>query len=360
MHEGLTRARTHRRTGPGARIARRLRATVRDTRVLLYEFRVTLTLAGLVLFGGAGILSAFYDAGPRPDYGEAMWDVLQLFVFESPLAFPHSWALRIFFVFVPIFSAAVLAEGLVRFGILFFNRKNRTEAWNVALAATIKDHVVVCGLGRVGLRIAEELTAMGEPFVVIEQTSGSAFVDGARTKGFTVLTGDARSREQLLEANLEHAKAVICATNDDLANVEIALTAREIKPKIRAVVRMFDPALARKLANAFDVETFSTTAISAPVFAAAATDRNILHSFHLGELLLSIAQLHVGEKSALSGKSIREIEAKYDASVVVLFRRAKPDFHPAGDVVIGSGDRIAVLASMETLDSIEKDNGAAA
>jgi Trk K+ transport system NAD-binding subunit len=123
---------------------------------------------------------------------------------------------------------------------------------------------------------------------------------------------------------------------------------------------MFDPALARKLANAFDVETFSTTAISAPVFAAAATDRNILHSFHLGELLLSIAQLQIGDKSKLSGISIREIEAKYDASIVVLFRKAKPDFHPAGDIVIGNGDRIAVLASMETLNDIEKDNGVTA
>lgn len=356
MHEELTRT-TPRRADTAGRIARRIHAIVRDTRVLLYEFRVALTLAAIVVFGGATALMLFYDAGPKPDFVEAIFDMLQLLAFQAPMKFPGNWGLRLLFVLAPIFSAVVLAESLVRFGVLFFNRKNRMEAWNVALAATVKNHVVVAGLGRVGLRICEELTAMGESFVAIEQSREASFVDTARTKGFTVLTGDARSRDQLLEANLEHAKAVICATNDDLANVEIALTAREIKPAIRAIVRMFDPALARKLANAFDVETFSTTAISAPVFAAAATDRNILHSFHLGELLLSIAQLQIGDKSKLSGVSIREIEAKYDASIVVLFRKAKPDFHPAGDIVIGNGDRIAVLASMETLNDIEKDNG---
>ena len=337
---------------------RRFAAFVRDTRVLLREFRGQLIAAAIVLFGGAAILSRWYDGPTRPEYFEALYDMVTLLSFQAPLPFPHAWPLRLMFFSLPVISFGVLAESLVRFGVLFFNRKNRMEAWNVSLAATEKNHVVVCGLGRIGFRIAEELQRMGEPCVAIEMKKEGGFVEAARIRGVAVLTGDARTREQLEEAGVGRAKAVICATNNDLANVEIALTARQIRPGIRVVVRMFDAGLAEKFGDAFDMETFSTTAISAPVFAAAATDRHILHSFHLGERTLSIAQLSVGPASALKSKSVRDLEAAFDASIVALMRQGAVDLHPAPDVVVGDGDRIAVLASMDILRRLESANGA--
>ncbi len=350
-----TRTATGRAGGP-SRWLRKLRAAVRDTRVLLHEFQGSLILAFLVIAGGAALITLFYDAGPKPDFFEAVFDVLQLLAFQSPLAFPRNWALRLLFFLIPIFSALVLAESLVRFGILFFNRKNRMEAWNVSLAATQKNHVVVCGLGRVGYRIVEELLAMGESVTAIEQDRGQRFVDAARAKEIPVLVGDARTREHLLEANVAAARAIICATDVDLTNLEAALTAREVNPRIRVVVRMFDPLLAKKLEKALDMTTFSTTAISAPVFAAAATDRNVVHSFHLGETRLSIAQILVPDGSRLVARSVEEVERRHDASIVALARRSEIDFHPSPDTRIVAGDRIAVLAPMETLAEIEREN----
>lgn len=339
-----------------ARLGRRSRAIVRDTRVLLREFRGSLAVAFVVIFGGAGCLTLFYDAGPKPDYTEALFDMLQLLTLEVPLPFPHSLGMRLLFFLTPAVSALVIAEGLVRFGILFFNRKNRLEAWNVSLAATFKNHVVVSGVGRVGYRIAGELLAMGESVVAIEQKRDGEFVDLLRAKDVPILLGDARSKERLIEANVPHAKAVICATDDDLANVEVALTARELKPGIRIVIRMFDPRLADKFSKAFDMQTFSTTAISAPVFAAAATDRNVVHSFHLADQLLNIAQLQVAPGSKLAGRSVREIEAHFDASIVALVKKSRVDFHPSPDVVVGAGDRLAVLATGEILGNVEAAN----
>ena len=344
------------RARSGSPFVRKLRATFRDTRVLLNEFKGSLAIAAVLVFGGAACLSLFYDAGPKPDYLEALFDMLQLLALEVPLPFPHSLGMRLLFFVTPIVSALVVAEGLVRFGILFFNRKNRLEAWNVSLAATLKNHVVVSGIGRVGYRIAEELLAMGESVVAIELKRDGELVDFLRAKNIPVLIGDARSKERLQEANVQDAKAVICATDDDLANVEVALTSREIKPGVRVVMRMFDPRLADKFSKAFDMQTFSTTAISAPVFAAAATDRNVIHSFHLADKLLNIAQLQLAADSRLNGKSIREIETHYDASIVALVRKSKVDFHPAPDVVVGAGDRLAVLATSEILDTVERAN----
>lgn len=344
----------------GQRLLRRANAVVRDTRVLLREFRGSLAIGVVLIFGGAAAITLFYDAGPRPDYFESLFVMLQLLAVQSAVPFPHGFLLRVLFFLTPVISVLVLAEGLVRFGVLFFNRKNRLEAWNMSLAATFKNHVVIAGCGRVGYRIACELLAMGENVVTLEHKRDAEFMDALRAKEVPVLIGDARSKERLQEAKLEHAKAVICATDDDLTNVEVALTARELNPGIRVVIRMFDPRLADKFSKAFDMQTFSTTAISAPVFAAAATDRNIIHSFHLADQLLSIAQIHIAPPSKLTGRSVRELEANYDASIVAIVRKGKVDFHPAPDIVIGAGDRLAVLATADTLSNVERANAGTA
>src|SRR6478609_7114743 len=56
----------------------RMRALVRDTRVLLYEFRWVLALAALVFFGGGAAIFGFYDGGPHPGYLESLFDMEQL------------------------------------------------------------------------------------------------------------------------------------------------------------------------------------------------------------------------------------------------------------------------------------------
>ncbi|HVO31996.1 MAG TPA: NAD-binding protein, partial [bacterium] len=313
----------------------------------------------VVLLGGAAILSLFYDgSAPRPAYPEAVYDMIQMLALQATLPFPAGWGMRAFFFAVPVVSLAVLADGLVRFAVLFFNRKNRMEAWNVSLAATEKNHVVICGLGRIGFRIAEELEQMGERCVALElRKDEGEFVESIRARGIPVLVGDARSRTQLEAAGVARARAVICATNNDLANVEIALTARQIKPGIRVVVRMFDAGLADKFGASFDMETFSTTAISAPVFASAALDRRILHSFHLGPRTLSVARIVVAAGSDFVGKQVKELEARFDASIVALVRGKDVDLRPAPDVAVATGDELAVLASMDTLRALESAAG---
>ena len=105
------------------RQARRIAAFVRDTRVLLREFRWALLFGGVVVLGGAAALSSAYDGPVRPDFFEGAYDMVGILAFQSPLPFPHAWGLRLLFIVTPIVSFAVLAESLVRFGVLFFNHE---------------------------------------------------------------------------------------------------------------------------------------------------------------------------------------------------------------------------------------------
>ena len=104
------------------------------------------------------------------------------------------------------------------------------------MAKATKGHVIVCGLGTVGFRVAEELRAMGIEVFAVERNVDGMFVTRAREIGVGVVAGDARSENLLRDLNVASARAVIVATNDDLANLEIAMDVREMHASVRIVV----------------------------------------------------------------------------------------------------------------------------
>jgi Trk K+ transport system NAD-binding subunit len=131
-------------------------------------------------------------------------------------------------------------------------------------------HVVVAGLGDVGFRTADELRRAGAEVVAITLEQEGELVGAARSK-VPVVIGDARQRDTLVRAGLDRAAAVLCLTGDDAVNLGIALAARQVKPGIRTVVRLFDPGFAEKARGALRLEAaMSSTRLAAPAFAAAA------------------------------------------------------------------------------------------
>ena len=142
-------------------LRRYLRASLRDTWVLVREFRYSLVLfVGLLL--GALILWRFYvspETGQGLAFSEALYAVFTLIFFETTIPYPHSGILQVFFFVVPILWLGVIAEGVIRFGVMLFNKQIRKGEWQVAVASTFRNHIVVCGLGRVGYRVVEQLMA---------------------------------------------------------------------------------------------------------------------------------------------------------------------------------------------------------
>src|SRR5205085_6002797 len=167
------------------------------------------------------------------------------------------------------------------------------------------DHVIVCGAGRVGFRIFEQFERLQVPIVMIERREDAPFVSVIRAAGVPVLIEDVRSSHALEQANIKSARAIVCATDDDLANLNIALDARRISPRIRVVMRLFDDDLVAKTKEAFQVEAFSTSALAAPALAAAALDPAIRNSFEVGGRLMVLADLQVD--AVLEGQTVAEL-----------------------------------------------------
>ena len=342
----------------GARLGwrRHMRASLRDLFVLLREFRYTLLLfVGLMLVGTLSfwLLYRQPDTGQRLGFDQALYGTFSLFFFQFSLEFPRQPWLEVLYFVIPIVGLGVLADGVLRFGVMLFNKRARKEEWQVALASTYRDHVIVCGLGKLGYRVVLQLLEFGEEVVGVESVADRPFVGTLRGMNVPVVVSDARQRDVLVQAGVRHASALIACTQDDLTNLDIALDARELNPQVKVVMRMFDADLARKVERGFGIHTaFSVSALAAPAFAAAATRANVSYSFYVDNMLLNVSQVTVEHGAPLVGKTVAQIERELDLTIVQYKSAARMDLHPDPGIIIQGGDCIAVFAELPTLGKL--------
>jgi len=158
-------------------------------------------------------------------------------------------------------------------------------------------HVLVAGLGNVGFRVVEELRKRGVPVVVLERERENPFVAGMEQE-VPLVVGDARLHSVLDQAHVRRARSVLAVTGDDAVNLSICLTAKELNPRIRTVVRLFDAEFARKVEESPLIDAaLGASRIAAPKFVAAALFPGVLKAFLDGETLCIL--LAGGEELAL-------------------------------------------------------------
>ncbi len=100
----------------------------------------------------------------------------------------------------------------------------------------LKDHIIVCGFGRVGRQVSAELRQSNEKFVVVESNKDRFTLNEVR-EGFMPIFGDATRDEILEQAGLKRAKAVVTTLPNDADNLYVVLAAREINPKVKIISR---------------------------------------------------------------------------------------------------------------------------
>lgn len=336
---------------------RRFRANIRDTQLVLREFRgalflfVAVLLASAVLYRSLALLAQSTGSELRvPSFVESVFLILSMIFLQANVDFPEPWYLEIFFFAMPILGLALLGSGVANVGVLLFNKSARGKEWEAALASTYSNHVIVVGLGKLGYRIVQQLLEFGQDVVAVELDANKPFIPLAREQGVPVIIADARREDALQAAGIDRAASILCCTQDDLANLDIALDARERRPDVKVVLRMFDSDLARKVERGFGIHTaFSTSGLAAPAFAAAATTANIEYSFHVDGQLLHVAQVAIEPDSALVGMSVEAVERRYNLTIVLHRRPEEQHLHPQSDEILNPGDGIVVVASLEVL-----------
>ncbi len=337
---------------------RQWRAIWRDTAVLVRDFRVPLLLFALLIIGG-GLLYYFLarQAGePLHGQAEAIYTVLAMVFLQDSGNFPNAWYLQIFFFVVPVFGIAILAQGLADFGILFFNRKSRSKEWEMAVASTFSNHIILIGLGHLGFRVAEKLHELNQDVVVIEANPQDNLVASVQAMNIPVVQGSG-AREDILEAAaVQQARVIILCTQNDNLNLQMAVKARSMNPKIQVILRIFDDDFAAALQKQFGFAALSATSMAAPAFAATAAGMDISNPITVEGQLLSLARLNVSPKSKLVNLSVNAIEHVYNVSVVLLRHDSTQEFHPTSGKRLAANDVLAVLGAADQISRLAQDN----
>lgn len=327
---------------------RRLGANLRYLFALIARFRVTVII-GTLLFGVAPLLYYWRVAlvtGEQIAYGQALHHVYFLLYGEPSLPYVDDVLLEALNVLIPPVGIALVVDGVVRFAYLYFAKHRSDKDWIAVMSKSMKDHVVVCGAGRVGYRVAQELTALGREVIVIEKREDAAFVGVLRDSGIPVLLDDIKSPNALGRTNIKLAAALVAATDDDLANMNVALDARRENPRIRVVIRLFDDDLVHKVRDAFRAEAHSTSALAAPALALAALDPRISHSFRVGAHLMVVSTFTLNDR--LAGATVEELRERFGAFTLSRRHGAGPErLHPAGTTQLQQGDVLTIQAEYE-------------
>jgi voltage-gated potassium channel len=142
------------------------------------------------------------------------------------------------------FAVATLTHTVIEseLGSFFGRRRMEKEI------AKLKEHIIICGVGRVGRRVATEVAARNIPAVIIEQDPAKA--RWAQEHGFPVIVGDATSEAVLQQARIEQARGLAAAVTSDAQNVYIVLTAHGMAPQLPIVARASEEAAESKLLKA--------------------------------------------------------------------------------------------------------------
>lgn len=337
---------------------RKWRANWRDTLLLLREFWMPLAWFLFAILGG-GIAYYFLaqKAGePVRSFPEAAYLVLGLTFLQPSGDFPNAWYLEIFYFLMPVVGIGILAQGVAEFGVSFFNRRNRSKEWEMAVASTFNNHVILVGLGHLGYRVVRNLHQMDQDVVVIEINPKADLAANVRALGIPVLQDDGKRESSLESAGVRRARSIILCTQNDSLNLQVAVKARSMNPDIQVVVRIFDDDFAQALQSQFGFLAMSATGMAAPAFAAAGAGVDMTRPITIEGRSLSLARLVITPQSMLNGLSVRQIEKQSEVSIVLLQRASDADLHPAPERQLSPGDVIAVLGEPQELNQLVQNN----
>lgn len=213
------------RSGRLGRLAGQLRPYDAGTRVLLagvFGLLTVLVLDTVVGLQHANFLRALYDATRTTA------------TISAPALPDEPWIL----IFATVAALAVLTfTAMFAAGIVNYLLSGRHVALIGRRVAPHRGHVVVVGMGQVGLRLAEELKALGVAVLGIELDPNARTLRIARSQGIPVIIGDAASQATLKAAHAQDAQAVIAAGSAERDNIAVAVTALACAPATRLVIR---------------------------------------------------------------------------------------------------------------------------
>ena len=349
-------------------------------------FRGRLILAATLLFVVVLVGSAGYHL-----LGGGRWSVEDVFYFTivtistvgfgetlpgmNDVPYARLWTIVMIFFgsgtllyFVSTLTAFIV-EGDIRGAI----RRNRMQQRIDHLSG----HYVVCGAGRTGMHVVEELINTHHGLVVVDRDEErlerlAAHLD---SRGFHYVVGDATDDETLVRAGIDRAIGIVAALTDDKSNLYVTLSAYQLvseradRGEFRIVAKGVDPSARQKLLAAGATNVVSPSEIGGMRMVSEMIRPAVVEFLDLmlrdPEKNLRIEQVHIPDDSSLIGAPLRDttIRKHTRAMVVAIKLSGSPpryQYNPGPEVVIEQGSILIVLAESAEMNKLRNgiDSGA--
>ncbi|EIV93036.1 NAD-binding protein [Frankia sp. QA3] len=257
-------------------------------------------------------------------------------------------------------------------------------------AGAVRGHVILAGLGSVGVATMDGLVRAGRQVVVIERDENNRYLPVARERGVPVIIGDATVRSTLLEAGLAHATTIAALTSDGVANLETVLSAREAHGELRGahavreaarraggrsygrarssatqspegalrvVLRVFDTTMADEVERRFGIHAArSASALATPYFVGAALGYDVLSTFYVERTPFLVARMTVNAGGALVGPTLQELSTGTRVLAVTTAAAGKPDYRPGRHTRLRPGDELLVVGPVTQIVDMVRRN----
>lgn len=241
---------------------------------------------------------------------------------------------------------ALFVEGELRD---YFRRSRMNKS-----IAEMQGHVIVCGVGRTGTHIIEELSSCAQPFVAIDSSVAHLERLHREYPKMRYIVGDATEDEVLRAAGIDRAHGLVAALSDDQANLYVTLSARSLNASLRIIAKAVEHTAGPKLSRAGADKVVSTNRIGGLRLASEMIRPNVTEFLDMmmrdPKHVLRIEEVAVREDSAFANKTLAEAAIRKVADVLVVAVRGADGsyrFNPGADTPLLAGSTLIFLGELD-------------
>ncbi|HOO55214.1 MAG TPA: potassium channel protein [bacterium] len=322
---------------------------------------------GLILFISMMVcLFAFGAAGYSYIEGWSFFDSLYMTVITlATVGFSEihelSQAGRMFTIILIISGVATIGVG-VQFFVAYIVRTNVFgNIWRLRMEQKIKlmkDHIIVCGYGKIGHHVVDYLIKEKNNFVIVDRELAEK--DILEQKDILFIVGEATDEEVLKKAGVERASSLVAVVGSDADNLFITMSAKGLNPEIRVIARSEDSSTSKKLKRVGAEKVILPYEIGGRRIASIVNHPSIMEFLDTvmdsGNMELLMSEAVVSSGSAMKQQTLLKSEIRKKSGAIVLAIRKKTGLiiNPEPETLIEEGDKLICLGTKTQIDNLQK------
>jgi voltage-gated potassium channel len=269
---------------------------------------------------------------------------------------------KIFTILLVVFGVAGVAYSLRILGQMILEGQLRKYLGRRIMEKQIKKlkgHYIVCGYGRVGETVCQELKRNNVPFVVIERST--EHLEQMESRGIIFISGSCDDDENLKTAGIQRAKGLINTIANEADAVYITLSAKQLNPDLFIMARADSPSVHNKLLKAGATKVISPHIYAGIRMAQTSIRPNVVDFMSLAANGVSnglkIEEVAIKKGSRLVGTTLKNSGIRSKLGITVIGAKKKGlemYYNPPPDFLIDEGDTLILIGDSSQLEKIEE------